>query len=320
VPEGEEAKPAVLQAFRQWLDGLPRERDLPDMGTVAVTLVLLENLASEFDLSPEAHRTSGGWQLRGAGGPATRRILARYGETRPFLAEGGRTSRGAADKAVSLLPVLEPLGLERLSDQQRREVIEALQQELVGKVRAFHAGKRLEPVYDPSATTLANIEQLLALAAETGKAGAVAQHLVGAKLEVRFPEAGIERHRAAAADVPTGRAGDFEFGDTTFHVTLAPNEAVVEKCRRNLERGRRVYLLVPGSRIQAAAQLVENAGVVSRVSVRGIEGFVAQNLDEIASFSQSGQSVGLRQLFEAYNARANVENDPALLIEIPDNL
>ncbi|MGH7169290.1 MAG: DUF4928 family protein, partial [Gemmataceae bacterium] len=84
-------------------------------------------------------------------------------------------------------------------------------------------------------------------AEETGKRGPVAQYLVGAKLQLRFPDVDVRNECFSAADDPSGQPGDFVVEDTTFHVTVSPTSGHFEKCKRNLQDGRRVFLLVPDS-------------------------------------------------------------------------
>jgi hypothetical protein len=55
--------------------------------------------------------------------------------------------------------------------------------------------------------------------------------------------------------------------------------------------------------------------------VVAIEGFVAQNLDELAVFGKDDRRAGLRALIETYNRRVDaVELDKSVLIEVPPNL
>lgn len=58
-----------------------------------------------------------------------------------------------------------------------------------------------------------------------------------------------------------------------------------------------------------------------RISVRSIEDFVSQNLDELFALSDGDLISGFRRLLEVYNERVDrVETDKSLLIEIPRNL
>ncbi|WP_425569404.1 DUF4928 family protein [Nonomuraea salmonea] len=80
-------------------------------------------------------------------------------------------------------------------------------------------------------TTVANLMQA---GRERGgtTAGAIAQHLVGAKLQIRFPSERINVESYTTADVQTGRAGDFQVGDTAIHVTMSPSERLFRRALR----------------------------------------------------------------------------------------
>src|SRR5262249_34034475 len=155
---------------------------------------------------------------------------------------------------------------------------------LVEQVREFHNKERLKPVYDPAKSTRQFICDLLALAEDTGKRGPVAQYLVGAKLVLRFPELEVRNESYSAADDPSGQPGDFVVADAAFHATVAPTPGHFEKCRRNLQGGRRVFLLVPDSVLAGARQNAELTAA-GQIAVESIESFVGQNVDELSGFA-----------------------------------
>jgi hypothetical protein len=93
-----------------------------------------------------------------------------------------------------------------------------------------------------------------------------------------------------------------------------------EKCLRNLREGRRVYLLVPDDVVFGTRQ---NVAVTApgRIAVESIESFVAQNVEESASFARDRVALDLYRLLKTYNARVDaVENDKSMMVEIPMNL
>lgn len=117
-----------------------------------------------------------------------------------------------------------------------------------------------------------------------------------------------------------GYSGDFEIGNTAFHVTVAPMPELLEKCKGNLERGLRVYLLVPDAQVVGARQNAELLAA-GRIAVESIESFVATNVDELSEFDGDQLKSGFRRLLEMYNARVDaVELDKSLMIDIPPNL
>ena len=127
-------------------------------------------------------------------------------------------------------------------------------------------------------------ETINQIARETGKVGPVAQHLVGAKLQLRFPTETISNESYSTADDQLGRPGDFFVGSTVFHVTVAPMPPVFDKCIKNLEDGYRVYLLVPERELSGARYNAENKAP-GKIAVESIESFVGQNIEELSFFN-----------------------------------
>lgn len=315
-------KRKVINGFSRWYAQLPVHRASggPARGTIAAAVVALERLKENCSLKLDSHRAAGKSQIKGVSGAAVARILSTFGEIRPFLKEGGRTNRGGPGDIGKMLDVLKTAGLDRFLVNERREIIKELQFILVEKVRAFHGRERLRIVYDASKSTWQAMRDLLAVARETGKEGPVAQYLVGAKLELRFPDIEIRNESYSTADDQLGRPGDFQVGDTAFHVTVAPMHALYEKCRRNIDKGFRVYLLVPDRCLIGARQNVET-GMPGQVAVESIESFVGQNIEELSFFSKDKLVEGFNRLLQTYNRRVGeVEADKSMLVEIPRNL
>jgi len=189
------------------------------------------------------------------------------------------------------------------------------------RVRSGIRRERLNVAFDPSVTTAKFLADLLTTARHKGKEGPVAQHLVGAKLQLRYPELQIENESYSTADQQLGRAGDFLVGDTAFHVTVVPMPGMYEeRCQHNLQKGLRPYLLVPEEKVVGASQNCETVAP-GRIAVRSIEAFVATNVEEISQFSSETLRRELRSLLRIYNDRVDAaEPDKSLLIEIPSNL
>jgi hypothetical protein len=103
-------------------------------------------------------------------------------------------------------------------------------------------------------------------------------------------------------------------------VTISPTPSHYEKCRKNLDEGLKVYLIVPAEFVAGAKQ---NADITAagKISVDSIESFVSQNIDELGKFSRREVKARLRTLFEIYNSRVNAcELDKSMMIELPKNL
>ncbi len=312
----------ALNLFDLWFKSLKvvKTNNGPAIGTIATTLVLLDRLKSNFNLNFDSHIAEGGAQIKGTSGTKVAAILKSFGETRPFAKEGGRTNRGGQGDIRPLFIELAKLNLDLLSPEERNSILVSFQRYLVDKVRDYHNRQKIKLVFDPKLSTWLTIKQLIEDAKREGKAGYVAQHLVGAKLQLRFPSITISNESASTADKPTNRQGDFTIGDTVFHVTVAPMQAVFEKCKQNLAEGLKVYLLVPDGKLAAARQMAEEF-CNGHIAVESLESFVSQNIEEISSFNSQQLKTNVTNLIHIYNQRVDaVEIDKSLMIELPSNL
>lgn len=312
----------AIQVVDDWYSDLDLYQDrLPAKGSIAAALHVLNRLRSSYDLSISSHVAGGEAQITGLSAAAIQKVLAEFGETRTLSAVGGRSNRGARGDIAKLLDAMAPLRLERMDESRRIAVLKAIQQHIVTKyVGRYFAVKRVKATFNINTTTWRFIQTILDNAKASGKAGAVAEYLVGAKLTIRFPNKAIRNKRFSTSDVQAGFAGDFEIGNTAFHVTVAPMPELLAKCEDNLERGLRVYLLVPDAQVVGTRQNVE-LQLAGRITVEAIESFVATNIDELSEFDGNNLKSGFRRLLEIYNARVDaVELDKSLLIDIPPNL
>ena len=148
-------------------------------------------------------------------------------------------------------------------------------------------------------------------------AGGLLQHLVGAKLSCALPHLAIAHHSFSTADGPTARPGDFVVGDTAIHVTTSPGEAIIQKCRHNLEDGLRPVLITQTKGTVAAETLAENEGIADRIDIYEVEQFIALNLAELGGFSSKGQRAAIEEVITCYNGIVERhETDPGFRIEI----
>lgn len=315
-----EASNQAQAALENWYDQHRASEQEAERYVVCAGLAVTEHMRKIFPLSQSDYVTKKN-QVK-TSGSLIEHILQRHGISRKYASEGGRTTRGTRPAAEALVQALHSVSaLTQLTDSERSGVLDALQAFLIAKVRAFFDRQRLEVEISLQVSALQNIAVVLDAARERKVAGAVAQHLVGAKLQLRFPSQQVENHSHTTADIQLGRPGDFLIGDTTFHVTVSPTEAVVKKCAENLRQGYRTLLLVPETTLAAARQLVEIQGLKPLTAVYSIESFIAQNLEEISEFGQPKLRQSFKSFLETYNRRvAEAETDLSLLIDIPGNL
>ena len=322
-PEGNE-KPqpsAANVGFRRWYQTVPNQRrGFPPKGTIGGALVVLERLRKKPELDIRKHTAPGGSQITGVGGAAVKRILSRYGESRPFLREGGRTNRGLPSSIEQLLKTLAASGFDKLSPEERGSAIEIMQVFLVEEVKRWHGNQRLAPKFDPASPIWYFISDLLEIARDRGDDGPVAEYLVGAKLQLRFPERQIRNTSYSTADAQPGVFGDFDVEDTVFHVTVAPTATLFDKCKENLKDGKVVYIVTPFGDV-AGTVLAVRQRRTGPVVVTSVEGFVSQNLDEMSEFAADNSKSQLKNLLETYNHRVDaVETNKSLLFILPSNI
>lgn len=327
MPDAAAAETSILQAVSSWYESQRKTTGNVDTNSMTVGLILGDHLKLSFPLDRAVYATD--TQVRGLSGTRISQILAAHGDSRRFTSEGGRTSRGTLKKADELAATINKAGLDAgydtLAEEEKTKVIHALQGWFVSKIQDDYFGRQLvKAEVNPNQPVSISISNILEEAITRGGhvGGAVAQHLVGAKLALRFPDQEVGNDSYSTADQQTARPGDFSIGNTAFHVTMSPGERLMShRCKDNVAQGYRPVILVPENRVIAALQLADNAEMVGQVSVIAIETFVGLNVEEMAYFTSDGVRKGLRALLEKYNERVALsEPDPSLRIEIPEML
>lgn len=293
------------------------ENRMGTKGTLCLGLVVSrEALTKGLPLDFDSLLTENKGQISLLGKSNVQKILGDYGITRVLAEEGGRTNRGNMGLAKRYV--------DFLNDQNyNRKELESVEVWWIDRVKEFFAAKPLLLRWDSSKSMRAVVRELLS-AAEKRQAnskgstivGTILQHLVGAKLSLVLP-AMPESHGAAVSDAVSDRGGDFVFEDIIIHVTTSPGEAVIRKCQRNLDDGKRPILITVYKKVPIAEGLAENLGIADRVDVFDIEQFLASNLYELGKFAPRGRRETAASLISAYNAIVDsCETDPSLKIAI----
>lgn len=136
-------------------------------------------------------------------------------------------------------------------------------------------------------------------------------------LDCALGQGKFEHNSFSTADTPGGRAGDFFMGDVAIHVTTSPGEALIARCRDNLNDGFRPLLVTLQRGLTVAEELANRIGLGDRIDIFEIEQFVALNLYEIAKFAADGRKTAITDLVRRYNEIVEeVETDPSLKIEL----
>jgi hypothetical protein len=269
-------------------------------------------------LNPDDFKTKQGGQVSGLSKAAVQKILNSYGITRVLAEEGGRTSRGSMGIMTGYLTLLNDIDNAGLLD------FKVIEKYWVDCIRSYMASSPLHIKLDPSKSLRSIVGELMNAAVKRQKetpgtmyAGAVMQHLVGAKLEIAMPDLKIESNGFSVADSPSGRAGDFLLGDTAIHVTTAPSEALLRKCKANLAKNLRPVVITTQAGVGGARALAENIDLEERLDILEFEQFIATNLYEISRFAHNQRSITIQDLIAAYNRIIDhCETDPSLKVVI----
>lgn len=300
------------------LSAFTKKHAFKGKGSLCIALVVTQHARSMgLPLDPEKLLTKGGGQVLGTGKGAVQTILNRHGITRLLAAEGGRTSRGSLGNMREYVGFLNNLAKQGPVD------LDAIEAFWIERVHEFFAAKPFKIKLDASRSLRTVLRDVLIQAEERQKnspgvyyAGAVLQHLVGAKLDCALGPGQLEHNSFSTADAPGGRAGDFFIGDVAIHVTTSPGEAVIERCRDNLNDGHRPILVTMQRGLTVAEGLAENKGLGDRIDIFEIEQFVALNMYELGKFALDGRRIAVAELVERYNFIIDeVETDPSLKIE-----
>lgn len=300
----------ALEAFDQQHVGLSK-------GSLSLALILTRNAtAKSFPLDASEFLSAKGGQVAGLGGGAVRKILRDHGVERILSKEGGRTSRGNMERMAAYVELLNDLHNKSQLDLPSAESY------WVERTLAYFDAQPFTFELDPSLSLRSCVRDLLAQAIErqrevrgTMYAGAVMQHLVGAKLDY-VTSGAVQHHGFAVADAPSNRAGDFLFGDVAIHVTTAPTEALIHKCQGNLGAGLRPLIITTEDGVGGAKAWAKQAGIEERLDVIEIEQFLATNIYEWSVFAKEGRPAAVRDIVERYNRIVSeCETDPSLRIE-----
>jgi hypothetical protein len=303
--------------LQQQLTNFATEKAFRGKGPLSMALVVTQQARKTgLPLDPEKLLTECGGQVLGLGRGAVQAILKRHNITRVLASEGGRTSRGSLNNMREYVAFLN--GLKGAVD------LVAIEAFWIQKVREFFAGKPFKIKLDQSRSLRMVVRDVIAQAVERQKnssgvyyAGAVLQHLVGAKLDCALGKGNFEHNGFSTADAPGGRLGDFVIGDVALHVTTSPAEAVIEKCRDNLNDGYRPIIVTLQRGLTVAEGLAGNVGLSDRIDIFEIEQFLALNLYELGKFGADGRKTALTDLVARYNEIVEeFETDPSLKIEL----
>lgn len=280
----------MTRAHHEELAVFTAEKSFRGKGPISVALVVTQHAKTMgLPLNPDTLITEGGGQVLGLGKGAVQSILKRHGIDCVLAAEGGRTSRGSLGNMREYVAFLNGLSQKASVDLQSIEAF------WIDRVHEFFAGKPFKIKLDASRSLPMVVRDVIGQAVERQKtmhgvyyAGAVLQHLFGAKLDCALGKGHLQHNSFSTADAPRERAGDFFLGDVAIHVTTSPGEAVIERCRENLNDGHRPILVT-----------------------------IRRGLNVAARFAAESRKTAVTDLVSRYNEIVEeFETDPSLKIEL----
>lgn len=221
-----------------------KERKFNRKGPLCVALVVTRHARKGLPLNPDELLTEAGGQVLGLGRSAVQAVLNRHGITRVLAAEGGRTSRGSIGNMREYVAFLNGLAAAGAVD------LDAVEAFWIERVHEFFSAKPFKIRLDTSRSLRTLVRDMIAQAKERQRntprmqyVGAVLQHLVGAKLDCALGIGHFEHNSFSTSDAQSGRNGDFFIGDVAIHVTTAPGETLIGRCRDNIDNGHRPLIV-----------------------------------------------------------------------------
>lgn len=267
-------------------------------GRLQAALTLLERLRSDPSADLSNHTVKGGASVVSHESLATS-AMARYNLS-PVNKNSGRRSSNLPAWGQPLLDLLVP-GKQGKIDAG---LLETFQAHIAEHLRVISETDPFE-VRLEGRTAEQVIADVLNQADQRDKAGAVAQYLVGAKLNLRFPTQVVPIRQFNQRDEDERRA-DFQVQDTAIEVALGPpDDKHIEQVRTILEQAScEVWLLVRAHRINGWKDELDKeiqSSLRQRLALTSVEAFVGQNITELGGFSAAGRTGQLRALFDLYN-------------------
>lgn len=309
-----------MTSLEKLLSEFRDSHSLKGKGQLAVMLHITR-LAMEngLPIDPETLRTQKEGQVAGLGKGRIQGILKDYGITRVLAEEGGRTSRGSLGNASDYSSFLNSLHKKGAAD------LLTIEQWWIARVQDYFNGKPFTLKFDPSRSLRSIVGDLLAQAVKRQKdnpgvtyAGTVLQHLVGAKLDlILTEEKRVIHHGANVADSQTSRVGDFVLDNVAIHVTTAPSEALVRKCKANIESGIRPIIVTIADSRAGLESIAKGFDIEGRIDIIEAEQFIATNILEWSRFSEQNHRFEILKLIDKYNEIVQkTETNPSLMIRL----
>ena len=155
-------------------------------------------------------------------------------------------------------------------------------------------------------------------AVENRSNGRVEQALVGAKLQLRFPNSVVPNNPGFAGDRQTGRDCDFEVDNIRVIVSVSPKDQHFVSAASLAAQGRMVYFVVAEKSSAAAKKRLKRMSPKGTMMVDDFEHYITSNMGEIANERKITDREMCLLLVKEYNRRIVVDNDKSLQVVEPE--
>ncbi|MCI0640792.1 MAG: DUF4928 family protein [Gemmataceae bacterium] len=303
--------PPILQSFK-----IKRTKNgaIPPNWLLIVLKLLDYFRTSEAGLSEDDIYTYD-YTLKKSRASAIPKLLEKYGLPKVRLSSEGVTVRGAPGlrifRAVNGGAVLG-------TDKVRREdlILEAV--ELIRKEILKGLGQ--QPIKLPAHcfNHSGNFVRALLESTKNRSQGQVEQALVGAKLQLRFPNEVIRVIGAFAGDRQTGREADHEVKNLRVIVSVSPKPQHFRAAESLAKVGREVCLVV-GEKSYNAARKQMTVDSTATITVATVADYVTANMKEIAQGANLTAAEMCLRLVAEYNKHVAKKHDSSLQVLLPDS-
>jgi hypothetical protein len=147
--------------------------------------------------------------------------------------------------------------------------------------------------------------------------GRVEQAIVGAKLQLRFPDTDVPLNAGYAPDRQTGREADFEVGQIRVLVSVTPSPEHFKSAESLADEGRQVFLVVSKKAFPAAQRRIKNDGYEGIVTVADVSSYVTNNMKEVGHDLHIDAHEACMKLVAEYNRRIASDLDHSLQVVLP---
>lgn len=178
----------------------------------------------------------------------------------------------------------------------------------MGRIKKHFTAKGFTLHYDATKSLKFFIADILEQAVKRDRkeqgtrcADTVLQYMVGAKLSLVLGRQKIKPFRHSVTDGSAGGSGDFEIEDVIIHVTTAPSEGLLRKCKRNTESGQRPIIITPEGGVAGAMVLAKGQDIEQNVDILDAGQFIAMNLYSLSQFKASNRKLTVDKFIERYN-------------------